>query len=371
MKIFTLTTQYANNYGALLQCYALCDFLNSIEGVECKVIRYLPDGYNNSWRLIPKARTFRDVLKNIYLIFRLDLLIKRMRKQRVMKEFIKRFIPVTQEIYNRRNILSNPPVGDAFVCGSDQIWNFKYRIDLTYFFDFVDRTKSKIISYAPSIADPWTDEQCQFIKPYLGRFDAISIREAGNLSQVNELVPNMNPVVVIDPVFLICPEKWKTIASHKLCPKEPYILCYFLSVSQLGVKTVEHIRNLTGYKVLHLNLNALDKFHSDYDIRLASPLDFIGLIENASFVCTNSFHCSAFSIIFKRNFMFVPKNMANERVESLINKFKINDVIIREKDLTKIQLSDLNVDYSKSESYLNEFLTFSKDYINKAIFDGN
>ena len=368
MLVYTLTTQYANNMGALLQCYALSKYLLENEGIDCKVLDYRPLGANRSWALFNRPRSIKDFVKNIYCILNPILFANKIQKNRTMKQFIRNYIPLTEREYHRSDIETNPPFADAFICGSDQIWNFKYRCDLTYFFDFADKDKSKIIAYAPSIADPWTDEKAAFIAPYLKRFDCLSIREQENLEQVRALSPDNNPVVAADPVFLLEKMQWDDIADDKRKPDEPYIFCYFLSVPQLAVETVKKMRELTGLKVLHFNLNAFDKFKSDYNIRNGNPNEFIALIKNATYVCTNSFHCSAFSIIYRKNFVFVPKHMANERISNLVKNFGLSNVFVTQDKVKNMNRHDLIVDYQLTDKKGKEFIDSSKEYLHKALF---
>lgn len=368
MRILVLTFQYANNMGAQLQCYALARYLKETERVDCQVLNYLPSDTNVNWSIINKPKSIRDVLKIIYLICNVKLLVALIRKRKVMLRFVNKYIPLTEE-YDRNRILKQPPTADAFICGSDQIWNFKYRCDLTYFFDFVDKSKSRIIAYAPSIADQWPLDKSEYIAPYLRRFDALSVRETANLSDLKRISPNNKPVVVCDPVFLLSKQQWDLVADYKLCPNEPYIFCYFLSVTPLAVSTVSKIRELTGLKVVHLNLNALDKLHSDFIIRVANPFDFVGLISKASYICTNSFHCSAFSILFRKNFMFIPKHMANDRIRNLIEVFRLSNVIINKEDIDSMKIEDLDVDYSSTTEVSKKFVDFSKHYLHSAIFE--
>lgn len=370
MKVLTITTQYANNMGALLQCYALSEFLNSQKDIDCKVIQYFPEGAEKSWVYFRKNNTFREFLQNVYKFFRVDLYYVNCRKNRFMRKFIDKYIPLTSEVYNSRDeILNNPPFADAYIAGSDQIWNFKYRMDFTFFLEFATKfLDSKRIAYAPSVADPWTDAQCKRIQPILKNFHALSVRELENVEQVRQLV-NLEVFHVADPVFLLSRGCWDKIL-RKPAIKEPYIFCYFLSVSDLAVKAVEKLRKLTGYKVVHLNLNTLDKFHSDYNIRVSDPCDFIGYISQATFVCTNSFHCSAFSILYKRNFCFVPKHMANSRVKGLQDVFQLGNVILSEDKVHDLQLGDLTIDYQNGERSGNEFIEKSKEFLLNSLYEG-
>lgn len=366
-KVLTLTTQFANNMGALLQCYALSKYLNNQIDLECEVIQYLPENANRSWTFFQRPNSFRDFVKTLYMVARVDLFWSKKKKNQKVRKFIKQYIPLTKKIYHRKNIVSEPPLADIYICGSDQIWNHQLIEDVTYYFDFVTDTDRRKIAYAPSIAVPWSDEQSKMVKPYLERFHYLSIRENRNLPQVKSLVPHKEVQVVADPVFLLDQSEWNQMAKPSPI-EEPYIFCYFLSVPELAVEAVKKLRELTGYKVVHLNLNALDKFNSDYEIRIADPADFIGLISNATLICTNSFHCSAFSVIYKKTFCFIPKNTANERVESLLQMFQLNDIFLSEERLANLSIDDLKIDYSKGEASGKAFIEASKNYLFNAIY---
>lgn len=364
MKVLTLTTQFANNYGALLQCYALSKYLNQIEGVNCEVIDYHPTEWKRSWQIVRKPHSFKDFAKIVYSMFQIKYIQDKQFKNRLMREFIKNYLPLSSTIYERKTITLYPPIADAYICGSDQIWNQVIFKDMTYFLDFVKTGKR--ISYAASIADPWNKDFEKLIKPELGKFDAISVREKGNIPQVQNLVKNKHIQWVVDPVFLLEKQEWDKIAIKPQI-NEPYIFCYFLNVSPFAVEIVNKLRKMTGLKVVVLGVDNLDKLHSDILIRRAGPCDFVGLIKSATFICTNSFHCSAFSTIYEKRFVFVPKTWANERLISLEEIFGIN--VILTKDRAKELSVDMwNVDYSKGKIKGEEFIKSSKEFLKNALY---
>lgn len=368
MKVLTLTTQYANNYGAQLQCYALSKYLNSLPGVECEVIQYFHPRAGISWTLFRHPTSLREFAKLLYTLLNIPLIISLQKKKKRMREFINNYIPLTKEEYHTpESIRNNPPVADIYICGSDQIWNMKYIFNgkTVYFLDFVPDGKKRV-SYAASIADPWKEEHIDILKKHLEKFHAISIREKGNLEQLQTIYPNAT--IAIDPVFLLKKTEWDGLKSTALCPDYPYMLCYFLSVREEMVKIVSKIRKLTGLKIVHLNLNALDKFNSDVVLRTADPREFIGLISHATMVCTNSFHCSAFSVIYKRDFVFCPKNMANERVSNLQDTFGLGNVMMTVDRLNSLTVDDLKVDYSKADELGQKVLEHSKSFLKEAIY---
>jgi len=364
MKVLTLTTQYANNYGALLQCYALSRYLNNIDGIECKVIDYHPIGWERSWKVVRKPRNIKEFAKTVYSMTKIGFVKDKHAKNKLMKGFIKDYIPLTDSTYNREDIKEDPPEADIYICGSDQIWNQTIFKDLTYYLDFVKNGKR--VSYAASIADPWKDDFERLIRPELNKFDALSVREKGNIPQAQKLVNGKKIEWVIDPVFLLGKQGWDKIVKDPQI-KEPYIFCYFLNVDPFAVDVVNKLRTLNGCKVVNLAVDSLDKFHSDILIRRADPCTFIGLIKNASYICTNSFHCSAFSTIYEKRFSFIPKTWANERIVSLQEIFEI-DVIMTKEKAANLTTQIWDIDYSKGADRSNALIDFSKKFLNNAIY---
>ena len=102
MKIFTVTFQNNTNYGAILQAYSLSEYLNSQDNIECEVLQYFQENSNISWKLLPKPKTFRDYLRNIYLLIRIDLLYYRFKKIKVMRKYNAKLLPLSKKQYNRK-----------------------------------------------------------------------------------------------------------------------------------------------------------------------------------------------------------------------------------------------------------------------------
>lgn len=360
-KILTLTTQFANNQGAILQCYALQHFLSKVDGVDCLVIDYYPKGAERSWVALPFPKTLKQFLKNIYTLFNVKWMIGKKKKCKVMREFIKNYIVTTPQKYDRNAILSNPPKADFYICGSDQIWNFVIFDDMTYYFDFVDKVPgAKRIAYAASLSDPWNEDQGKKVNPFLEKFSELAIREVGHVSLVQKYAPSKDVKWVCDPVFLLLTSQWDEIAvgPHET---EPYILCYFLNIDSKAVEFVNKMKKLTGYKVINLVLSSREKFKSDKLVYAYTPKEFVGYIKHASFIITNSFHCSAFSSMYRKNFRFIPKSWANERLTSLEELFGYK-VIMTQEMINKFTVEDMPLDYSKAGK-MDDFIAQSKKYL--------
>ena len=361
MKVLTLTTQYANNMGALLQCYALSRFINGIDGLECQVINYHPKDANKSWTIFRKPSSVRDLAKICLAAIMIHRYPARFKRNREVRRFIKEFIPLTEQRYDHASIKTNPPLADVYVCGSDQIWNPDlFHDDLTYYFDFI--YKGKKLAYAASATKVWNKTFAGKIQSLLKDFSAISMREDVNLHQVS-LLSGLNVYTAIDPVFLLSAEQWMSIAEEP-SKKEPYILCYFVGTDKHYNDIANLIRKKTGYKIVHLNVNLLSCVNADYEIRDVHPQKFIGYIAKASYVLTNSFHCSAFSIIFKRNLKFIRKPQGNARVEMLCKCFNLDNVIIGKTD-KDIVLPTIYDNIQEGIEYIEQSKQFIRDAITK------
>lgn len=366
-KILTLTTQYSPNNGALLQCYALSKFISSQENLECEVIQYWHPNAKAGWRYFKSMRSLRDVLFNVYMLCRPDLLWQKRQRNKKYAEYIRDFLPLHKTVYaTDEAIRQNPPLADIYIVGSDQIWNLHRKgIGPIYFLDFVPEGKTKI-AYAASMGVKWTAQQCQLAKPYLEKFDAISVREEGHVDIVAK-TSGKEVLHVADPVFLLEKEEWAALAKSPGID-EPYIFCFFFGVTELAAKAVKKLREVTGYKVVYLNYNALDKLGSDKDIRACGPNEFLGLIANAEIICTSSFHTSAFATIFRKNLFYVPQ-AESERGLSLLRTCGISEALVTEERLNSLNLQNLNIDYSAAAAVGKDFIDKSKKFLLDAIYE--
>jgi hypothetical protein len=171
---------------------------------------------------------------------------------------------------------------------------------------------------------------------------------------------------VCDPVFLLSVERWRLISKTPKM-KKPYILCYFLNPSREAVAIVKKIKKMTGLKVVQIDINNINKIPTDVDVLDASPEEFVGYIENAEYVVTNSFHCTAFSVLFQKNLLVIKKQSANSRMISLLNSVGLSSRIVSEKDVDEMTVKDLVVDYSTNFDTFEKFISQSKEYLTNAL----
>lgn len=365
MKIGVITTQYSPNYGALLQTFALQTYLKKNYGEEVtEVINYIPPHSKNFWSIYPNEKGYKDFLLRIYLRIHPTYIRSRKLLFKQFTTFIKEYITCSNVYYTLEELEKLEGIYDRLICGSDQIWNITRHDDPVWFLYFsrkwIDCVK---IAYAPSVADKIPKGHENSLRAYLENLDYISVRESDDIEQLANYT-SKNIYHVCDPVFLLSKEQWEKLLPQDRI-QEPYILCYFISVGDFAGKVVKKIKKITGMKIVHVNVNIRDKFRADYDIRTASPFEFINYIRNASFICTNSFHCTAFSVIFQKNFFVVPKHEANSRMDSLMKKIGLSSRFVNKEQLDDLRLDDLKIDYSNCG--IQQWITDSKEFLKGAI----
>lgn len=329
-KTAILTLYYHNyNYGGLLQAYALQKAITKL-GYQAEQISYkLESGYDG-WNPI-KASMKKPMA---YLYHRakygkwFDQYVVRQKKFEAFAETIPHTETVTaQTISDLRDQF------DCFVCGSDQIWN-PIGWQPTLFFDFLSDDKKRI-SYAASIArTELTEKEYAFMKSYLDKFSAISVREKVSADMLNRKFPKLKVQAVPDPVFLLAEEEWRTLIPHMNEKKAPYIFAYFLGENEENrQKAIRYAadKKLKIHFVSYMDYAQFgwDKNHPEM---LASPMgveEFLQNIANAELVLTDSFHAAAFSSILKTPFYALPRFKAqdkasmNSRILNLVQELEI------------------------------------------------
>ena len=323
MKVGVLTLHRSQNYGGLLQSYALQRVLAAL-GVNSEIIDYWYPGSDNALY----GTSFADCKSiNAKLRFALDGLLcaskglrgaKLLRIQRSI-DFVKRHL--SGESYPDYESLTAKARGyDAYICGSDQVWNPNYGSAYDAFrLGFVPEGRKKI-SYAASFGVPsLTPAQASACGEALRGFHHISVRERDGLRIVKDLT-GKDAELVLDPTLLLTFDDWAELLLAPR-PTEKYILCYFLGDNKATQSTVYDFQRqhpMPIYTVGYHPLRVLNrKLKTVVD---AGPIQFLSLFAGASHVFTNSFHGTVFSILFKKPFhTFVDTNAHRMAMSSRIS----------------------------------------------------
>lgn len=358
MRIKTITCHNVYNLGASLQAYALAAYLQGL-GHDVQIIDYQPL-YLRHYRLtgVPSNSPFnRPLLRLAYQIVKFPhRLYERLtsKRKRAFDRFTKAYLPVTEMTYSDADSLKAcPPEADLYIAGSDQIWNplFPNGKDPAFFLDFVPEGRRRI-SYAASFAVEHLEEQdADRMKVQLEKLDAISVRESSGVALLADM--GIQGEQVVDPVFLLHAEEWEEIAVRP--QMKDYVLVYDFDDSARVKEIAQAISKRMGKKIVSLfSAEWADEVWADI-----GPREFLGAIQNAGIVLSNSFHATAFSMIFQKEFYVMNRTEGiNARMKDLVGDLGLADRMIYAAPTTLT-----TIDYAAVWALLEKKVTASKAYL--------
>ncbi|MFI3263706.1 MAG: polysaccharide pyruvyl transferase family protein [Rikenellaceae bacterium] len=368
-KVGVLTFQYARNYGAQMQCYALQRYLKSL-GSDVQVINYIP-----SEKKRPLYRELLHLCRQTFVgVFgsrkSLALSKKSCRAQALkIKKFQAENMTLTSE-------LSFEEIGkydfdfDIIIVGSDQIWNPYQHKDALYFLSPFVSYKGVRASYAPCCAkNSYSEENRERLQDALNKFDLLSVRNIETQRFVASLVGRDVPIVC-DPTFLIQYDDLNEVVDVEL--PEKYILTYVLaSAPSEGHKIfIEEIkRRYPDCGVVSIVLDKIDRELSELsDVVLTelSPEQWVRLFKGASFVYTDSFHGMAFALNFKIQFLaYYVEALRASRFLDMASKLNLGGYIVD--SFERYSCSVEPIDYADVCPIIESMVSESKEYINKIL----
>lgn len=372
MKIGGLTW-WRNNYGSILQAYALQQELNSIPEVSYEIINQFGKKILSFDNLIDKLQTI-GVRKTFLRVFWKFCFPKLKNRSVKIQNFTDENLIVSSNQYSEGTISDANAEYDAFVCGSDQIWNPTLTdIDSMYWLDFTDENKIKF-SYAPSIGvTKVSEKEKQEIKKHLSTFKAVSCREESGTDFINQIMGEQVCQTVLDPTLMVDRKIW-----DKICPSNrydfPYIFVYMLRGTKQQRKAVERFAKKNNLKIVTMPFME-SEYTVWYDLKFgdikvwdAAPDEFISLIRNAKYVFTDSFHSSVFSILYHVPFFTFPKvgKAQMSRITGLQSLVEIDSRMVTT-DMEIEKVYNQQIDWDRVDEILSEKRQESKQYIRKAI----
>ena len=352
MKVALMTFFIGQNYGAMLQAWALWQLLSDL-GCEVEFIDYhqpwskTPDWWN--WRSYA-SRTFPGVLRRIMaMIHHLKL------RQQFAK--MERVFPRTEVKYGANPSLLEqfPPSADVYVVGSDQVWRVVpkwYAHIRPYFLSFGDAA-IKRVAYAASLGGCDLDEdKYPEIANLLKRFSAISVREASSVDGVANLA-RKEISVMPDPTLALGASGFNTL--RKMSPRLPKVNDVFYLMDGVDPGVCHILRDLASPQAFNIALQSF-RLDGQRDFIPTVP-EFVNVISEARYVITNSFHGCVFSILFHRPIVFIPfrgkESPRNKRIEQLLADFGLQSQWAEDVSREKIvEVLSNNIDWDKADTIL-------------------
>lgn len=260
---------------------------------------------------------------------------------------------------------------DTYIAGSDQIWNYMHTDFLDVFFlEFAKKFNAKRISYAASISVPKIPDDMKKTYQYLtDNIQYLSVRELQGAQLLKEIC-GKEAKVVLDPTFLLDKAEWMNSVGQNPLKNERYILVYTLSGSKYIKQLAKNIaHNIKCNKIVFIISNKSFIYENNIEKQIiVSPTEWVGLMSEATYVVTDSFHGTAFSINFNRPFTTLvnPVSNMNTRVMSILEITQLKDRIIFD-DGSNNMPSSLHIDFSNVNKIIQEWKYNSIQFLQKAL----
>lgn len=346
MNINIITFQRTYNSGAALQAYALSTYLEKF-GCNVAIVDYRPkwvEAYIVSIKRLLSNFSVKDLILFPFHV-RIDY---------KFRNFVNKYCKMTSIVKSVEEITQFEEC-DMFITGSDQVWNSEITkgIDKGYLLDF--STKARKISYAASCGWDLAND-LDVIAEVVRGYHGISVREH-SLEQALKSKGIENVVSVWDPVFLLDANHYHRILTKS--KYENYVLIYMKHESEELRKFAAKVAKEKKLQIIDMS-KIIKQWPVNHTYPVFGPLEFLGLIEGAEYVITNSFHGTAFSIIFRKNFYSFGAGTRTTRLSSLLEDIGLEERLLNQcDDVTNIE----NIEYSQYESSIKEHINKSKEYL--------
>ncbi len=373
LKVGIVTFHFASNRGAVLQCFALKKFLEG-QGCKVKIIDYQPAYHKVQYDVWKNPITFakrcwKNSMHDPFFI-RCGYVSKRTVKclisnlKRTDAQIKSRFdsfrhkhFEMTERYSSVKKLKANPPELDAYISGSDQVWNPRItdqKFDEAYFIKFGSENAIKI-AYAVSIGEEHTAERLAELSELCKDFTAISFRE----NSVNSIRATNRAVhICIDPTLLLDSEDYLEAESQNTI-EEPYIFVFGFETNEDIQNAVATAKNKYNCKIINGSPNHIKLTESVEIMDGYGPDEFLTLIKNAKSVVTNSFHGTVFSLIYKKDFITVCHTARASRMTELLEKLEIPYRLWNNREFS----FERQIDYAKVDSLLEKLRDDSKRFL--------
>lgn len=359
-----------DNYGGILQTYALQRYLKN-EGHEAYVIRYSRSSK------VPIIAVIKKVVYNI-LNIRYYIYNRKCRRQaekwaaiRSFQSFAKNNISFSEQHYTSfKQIKNDPPVADAYITGSDQVWCFDINNveNRPFFLDFGD-PKTVKLSYAASFGhDSFPCKNEMLFKQILSNFKQVSVREDSGVEICKQM--GIKAIRCVDSTMLLDCDHYRSLIHNKK-NRNPFVFLYTVNITEPEEVYWTDILKFTKERGIECIVTTgsgyipAKEIFPDAIYDYSTVEEWLSNIYNSDIVVTASFHGIVFSIIFHKNFIYVPLksrlSTGNSRVLDLLSSCGLNSRIAYS-SAEMVSLLNTRIDYSKVN--MDFFLKLREDSIN-------
>jgi hypothetical protein len=380
MKIAIISTydwiKKENNYGSILQYYALQEYLRKL-GHKAYWIRFNP--IKTTMKNTDKYTVifnFRKIISRLIrcLKYRNNKYFTQLRNtcSNNFDVFMKKYLNLSSyEYVSWKEILENPPDADVYITGSDQVW---LGLNKANYLEFVPAGKKKY-SYGASFGKiDFTREDYTAISPMLKKFDKISVREKEGISICQKAGRN-DAVQVVDPTLLLPKEHYLDLtkesdSSFNRKEKNPFVFSYFLNINSSSNVHWNSIRLFAKKKSLNLKVVPVQGAEFIFPkkfVFMPPPVEWLKLIEGATYVITNSFHGTLFAVIFEKPFLVILQSgetsVQNCRFLSLLKFLGLESRLVQGDDIDFEKRMSIPINWEKVNQQKGLLVENSKKFI--------
>ena len=356
-KIGILTFYYKNyNYGGLLQAYALREVISQM-GFQCEQISFVRNKKNTYLRkiksLLSEPASIEIIAVRLRIIYDRLLGRKEVNIEGTIEKFDEfiNYIPHSK-VVDSKSICDLNSEYDLFVSGSDQVWNPMFAND-EYFLSFVKEGKPKI-SYAASIrVKNIKKSDSQRIRDFVNEYSYISVRENHAKESLQAIGVEKQIDVLPDPTFLLTREEWDGVERMETPLPYKYVFAYLVRNKE-SLNRIREYALSKKYKVILISDPGYYHKEDDVFVKIGNgvgPREFVNLIKNAEFVFANSFHGTAFSIIYNKQFYVYGSLSVDDRKKTLLTNLGLSDRVVVN-DYNFIEGNMKLIDYSNVNSII-------------------
>ncbi len=387
MRVGILTIHKLNNYGSVLQAYALQSTVNKL-GFRGEIIDY--SVHHTPTVLLGYAiHACREQGLRLLAIsifhYGIEFIQQRIGKltrhdshcipmSEIFDEFRDSHLVLSRESYSPEKLRLNPPDYDIYISGSDNVWLADNRFGISdgaarYYLDFVPENKTTT-SYAPSMGDPnVSDRHLERFKSLLENIDFLSVRETSTAEFICQITGRV-VTTVCDPTLLLSREEWDILLPEKVSPasEKPYLLVYVihpLDFDSPAFQFSRYISQKLGLEIINIgyHFNEGKPVYSNVTVS-----EFLTYFKNASLVVTNTFHGTIFSIIYRKSFYAFKPRAGPTRISDLLSTVGLSGRFVQS-ELEAQKLSP-ELDYCDVEGKIQKFRRDSLLWLQTALYNG-
>lgn len=332
-RIAIVTLFFYNNFGTVLQAFALRKVLEKITGEKAEILPYIP--------AVRQYEYFKSA----------ELNKKYEEKKALFAAFRRETLEIREPYVHDAKLL--PADYDIYIAGSDIIWGKEFSgLDPVYFLDFVPDDKKRV-SYAASMITKNGNmtENDRLYEKLIPKIDRIAVREKSSV-KVLERFTGGQITDVLDPTLLLTAEDYESIIIENERMKEsPYLLAYFLTHDPAVVDYTVLLAKKMGLRIIHYFADYPDRVFPEGSacFAFAGPGEFLGYVKNAACIFTNSFHGTCFATIFRKPFYtYTAKRELLSRVMDLVERLELQGRCFT--DFRDLVRASMEIDYKDTET---------------------